>query len=396
LINSSETSAVDPANEISNIDWPDGWFLFEHGVVRGPFSTRETFTQKTSSQDSSSFMVSRKGFGRWYSLNDLASVYKRGDHLGIANLSTVEDVENELFQAIQTLTKLQDRVKDSAQNSLNEIKKMNQQISDSAASLSSPSVNKGPVKARDLSPSNKVNASQVSSSETASAASPKDQAQKSFHLKENSKKTETLRRNGQENLTKKQPKNRNANKGKKNFKLQESRNTARFGKDSNAPETITSQKEAASVGKSVRVSAGKQNREIAYHHMMMAGRLRLGPINNPWTEAFAKFFAGFGFYWGIWIRKTAMATTMHLDGSVIPNSSRLLWLSLIPGYHMVMAHKVARAVLSLEKQNGYKTVSPKKAVWLSIIPPFAIFYLQSALNRHWKLHVENEVKMKSK
>ncbi|MEZ4743633.1 MAG: hypothetical protein R3B45_14505 [Bdellovibrionota bacterium] len=340
---------TDQSFESMPLDWPDGWFIFDQGKVQGPLTTKQVFGDSADKTVPGHSMVSRRGFSRWYSLAELKDVYKKGNHMGIANLATITDVEDELSAAVGKLSKLHSEVRESRKNSLLEIKQIETQLSKNT-NFNSP--------ASSISYESAVGEGVISSNEA---------------------KTETL-------LGKRAAK-------KPNPLIPSSHDDSGTGGLSTATKVSYFQFEGRHRQNVKKIGISRKNKEheLAYHHMILAGRLRLGALNSPWLEAYVKFFGSLGLYWGIWLRRTALATTMHLNGSSIKKSGRIFWLSFIPGYHMIMGRKVAAAVLSLETQNGYRTVSPTLAMFLSIFPPFVIYYLQSALNKHWELHIMKEV-----
>jgi hypothetical protein len=62
---------------------------------------------------------------------------------------------------------------------------------------------------------------------------------------------------------------------------------------------------------------------------------------------------------------------------------------MIPGVHLILAYALARNVMQMEGQNGYRTINPIMVTLAALFPPFYILVIQSALNRHWRLHVYN-------
>lgn len=333
----------------ANIDWPDGWFVFEHGIVNGPFSTQEVFSRKTNEADASSYMVSRKGFGRWYALPDLASIYHQADRIGVSTGTSAKDLEDSLNNELKRLTNLEMGVREQRQVVLSEVERSVSEV----RKASSPGVSKGPVQPKTVKAEPQISASLAPTEPPYSEGTPALEVRKS---------SATLQ----------------------SRKIPSPQAAVLAGGGERVDAVPASKASNASKSK------GEAERELAYNHMVLAGRLRLGSLNNPWLEAYAKFFAALGIYWGIWFRRAVIAVSFHIDGSLIPNSNKIFWLAMIPGYHLLMTRKLAMAVASMERQNGYQTVSPTKAALLAIFPPLAIFYLQSVINAHWKLHVRHE------
>jgi hypothetical protein len=340
-----ENKMHNAAAEFSNIDWPDGWFIFERGVVKGPLTTRETFSRKAKEEDASSLMVSRKGFGSWYALNDLASAYLQADRIGVSHSATVKDIELTLSEEINRLKAVESRISDQRHLALSDLETTVRENS-----VGNLSARKGPVQ-------------------------QKRSLKEPVVLKGQPGQDQDRQDDGVA------------------AGMQNSRATL-DSRRTKSPDEVQNQEASAKMSQQPRPRAKKsrseRDRELAYNHMVLAGRLRLGNLNNPWVEAYAKFFAALGLYWGVWYQRAAVAVSFHIDASLIPNSSRLFWRALIPGYHMVLARKLASGIAVMERQNGYQWTSPTKAMWLSLFPPCAIYYMQSAINRHWKLHVKHE------
>jgi hypothetical protein len=127
---------------------------------------------------------------------------------------------------------------------------------------------------------------------------------------------------------------------------------------------------------------------IDYNHLQLSGRLRLGPLLNPSKEAMLCFIT-FGVSWMPWFQRAEIFVHWHLDAS-FPRFGLGKKLALVfPGLHMVLIYRLAKKILSMESQNHYRATSPAMAFALALFPPFAVVYLQKALNRHWRLHVKH-------
>jgi hypothetical protein len=77
----------------------------------------------------------------------------------------------------------------------------------------------------------------------------------------------------------------------------------------------------------------------------------------------------------------------HLTGSVKAKMSLPLWFCMIPGLHLFVAYSLASAVRQMEMQNGYRSTNTFLATLAAVFPPLYIIMIQSALNKHWRLHV---------
>ena len=122
-------------------------------------------------------------------------------------------------------------------------------------------------------------------------------------------------------------------------------------------------------------------------YLLVASRLRLGQQRSPFVSGFIYTLLTLGGYWGSWMARSSEELTWHLSGSSRVNFVLPMWMSLIPGVHLYFAWMLARLVSEVEIQNGYKTISPAAATILAMVPPFYMLSIQSAMNRHWRLHV---------
>lgn len=123
-------------------------------------------------------------------------------------------------------------------------------------------------------------------------------------------------------------------------------------------------------------------------YFFQKGRLRLGQIRNPWLNGFFGLPASLGILWGVWFKQASQEVAFHAENAT---KSKLppAWLSIIPGVHIYMIYRLAVAVRTMEDQNRYRSISVALATVFALVPPFALAYLQDALNRHWLLHVKH-------
>lgn len=133
-----------------------------------------------------------------------------------------------------------------------------------------------------------------------------------------------------------------------------------------------------------------QRETDSYQHLGFRGKLRLGTLPSPTKLAFIDFPLSLGLIWGAWYQKALLETLIHLDEPQISSILKGCWTIFIPGYHIRHIYRFARFILQMEVQNHYARTSPLLATILAFCPPLAIFYLQSALNHHWLLHVRHE------
>jgi hypothetical protein len=94
-----------------------------------------------------------------------------------------------------------------------------------------------------------------------------------------------------------------------------------------------------------------------------------------------------GFYYTAWILTALREVVWHLDhDTLIHRHVERPWLAWIPGGHMIVTWDVARLIRAMEEEDGYTSTSPKLAVFLALMPPLAVVYLQHAMNDHWLIH----------
>ena len=128
--------------------------------------------------------------------------------------------------------------------------------------------------------------------------------------------------------------------------------------------------------------------ELMQGYFLARGRLRLGKLRNPWVTAFVGLPLSLGVYWPVWYSEVAREAVHHSRNS---NRSPLPpgVLAMVPILHFFMIFKLAKLVSEMESQNRYRSVSPVIAAVFAIFPPFALAYLQDAVNRHWLLHTKH-------
>ena len=130
---------------------------------------------------------------------------------------------------------------------------------------------------------------------------------------------------------------------------------------------------------------------IVQEYYLARGRLRLGQLRSPWATAVGSMPLTLGSYWAFWYASTQREIEFHTQGA-IPAPKWLKTaavMSLIPIVNIWCTYKLAAKVREMEAQNKYRHTSPPLAALMAILPPVALGYLQSALNRHWLLHAKH-------
>ena len=314
--------------------WDGGWYVFEHGQVKGPLSAQDVFGASEASLKNPTLMVSRKGFTQWYPVKDFAAMYHMAsrytDHLGTA----------------------------SSQKSLDHPLKTRHIGPDE---FKTPAVEKNAVAHSIIREAQKdIASTPVITSETMS-----------FGRREKLSETHI----GAQSEITRQTTNRLSRTAKKRL-LDEERRQRKF---------------AAKQAKAARKAAKSQSLipQVSFEQLYLetASRLRLGKIVSPFLASCFYMPFSFGGYWWAWFTRVSEEVSWHLNGSSRMNFILPVWMCLVPGAHLILAYLVARMVMQIERQNGYQTIDPGLATLLAVFPPFYIAHIQSALNRHWRLHV---------
>jgi len=327
--NSTQNNGTGP-NEQQLGSWENGWYVFENGQVLGPFNAKEAFSSQVSASTGEARMVSRKGFTQWYPVRDFAEIYSMigqyADHLNQATLSS-----NQIVNDLEPRARLigpQAAPVTSALQGLNAFQNPNSSTRESTGNQNSSGdflIN---------------NASNQSNSEFAP----------------------------QPSLTKAQ--------------LKQLRNAER-----------QQQKFAERQMQAARAAAKSQNlldpAIFAQAYLQLQSRLRLGRVTSPTLGALVYTPLTLGGYWWDWFARVSEEVNWHVNGTTRLNSMLPTWMCMIPGVHLILAYALARNVTQMEVQNGYRTIRPIVVTMAALFPPFYILVIQSALNRHWRLHVYN-------
>ena len=129
----------------------------------------------------------------------------------------------------------------------------------------------------------------------------------------------------------------------------------------------------------------KKSEMLKSNYYLLKGRLRLGNLEHPLRAAFL-----WGLIWHKWAVSRKNELEWHVHGCC-SNKTILFRLSWIPLLHLFAGWQIAKLISSAEQQNGYQLIKQKVAMFLWIIPPLGILYMQKYINYHWDLHVLNIV-----
>jgi hypothetical protein len=334
---SERLSVSDPANP-----WVSGWYVFEDGNVVGPLEAHEVFSRPEKTDSGHARMISRKGFTQWYPLQDFAAIHamagRYSDYLTQSKSDTSQFAASK--GAPQVIAKQIPTQLDHKQV---------------AANLS----------AKD---------SLIQDFETIGLAQREILAARTNDYFEVTKDAQAA-----ESESQPRAKKLKANDRKRDL------NDDRSGKKSSGRQA----KQSATIATNKSVPGPTISLDQQY--LKVASRLRLGRPESVAMQALVYFPLSLGVYWWAWLTKVSEEVSWHLNGASRMNLILPLWMSMIPGVHMILAFFVARMVSQMERQNGYRSINPWIAACVALCPPFYIVMIQSALNKHWRLHVQHSL-----
>ncbi len=130
---------------------------------------------------------------------------------------------------------------------------------------------------------------------------------------------------------------------------------------------------------------------VEQEYYLARSRLSLGHLRNPWAVAGGSWLLSLGLYWGFWFVSVYREIERHTQNAVpVPKWLKLTALvSTLPLLNAWPTYRLACQIREMERQNKYTYMNPQLALFASLLPPVAMFYLQSGLNRHWTLHAKH-------
>ncbi len=353
LDNHDDNASVLNANKSS---WEHGWYVFENGQVVGPLNVQDALGKTSANDGSSARMVSRKGFTQWYPVQDFAEIYAMigsySEQLNSAN-DQASRTKNRFEPHSKTISVAVDAV--SNENS-------NQSPSDLELFLEN-TVAEAETRVQaaqtEISGANNMDSNSIGNPDDVSTA-----------LAEHA--------GLQHSLT----------IPRADVNVSEAAgdiNEPALGDDPRTRKELRRQIQAAQ-------SASRSQKLMdpalfAQHYFTVRGRLRLGRVFSPVMGALVYTPLTLGGYWWDWFARSSEEVSWHVNGSSKVNFVLPIWCCMIPGVHLVLAYLLANMVSKMEMENGYRGVKPVLATMLAIFPPFYMLMIQSALNRHWRLHV---------
>lgn len=308
--------------------WEHGWYVFEDGQVLGPLNADEALGSEKSKASGHDRMVSRKGFTQWYPVKDFAEIYAMiGAYAKRVDTTTPPPV---------------------------------------------------PVNAAAYQPKSKVIAQNLENSQK---ISKQDIANGRFDLEQQIlKSAENLESNANNATT-------------PSVEMAENNSAEQLHSADSSPVLIDKRAIKAARRAMKRANAAGRNQSMmapalfANRYLEVQGKLRLGRIFSPTIGAFVYTPLTLGGYWWAWFTQASEDVSWHVNGPGKWRYALPMWFCMVPGLHLIVAYLLARAVSSMERQNGYRNVSPLLTTVLALLPPLYMLRIQGALNRHWRLHV---------
>lgn len=331
---------------MANDIWPDGWYVSDGEDVKGPFEADKVFNLIGNRQDlgrDENLIVSRRGFKKWYRLGDLEKLFIDNDYCdNDLEESLKEDLLEELYQVEAILTSVKEQSTKNVQQKIGDIPQKDEGTNAEERGLRYPTRQKVVPDKRSL---------QAITSKLA-----KKIAQDTPDLQDKKLASDTM-------LQKKE-----------------------IWKHSEQALT------AANMVKNYRPS---EENSIAYYHMTLRGRLRLGDLKTPSGEMVVSLLT-FGLISPFFIRRVAKEISWHVDKNIASKELKpfATVLMIVPILNIFYFSKLCQEIIKMEKQNSYRSTSVTLGSLLAITPPLACFYVQSKLNKHWRLHVSNVLKNK--
>ncbi|MEI6833587.1 MAG: hypothetical protein WCL28_06295 [bacterium] len=322
--------------------WGHGWYVYEDGQVSGPLNAKDALGSEKSANGQTVRMVSRKGFTQWYPVRDFAEIYSM----------------------IEAYSKRLDEKPASPKPATTEFtpksKIINTNVGEglslnSGVSVQSESLGRSEALKNHGSPSSNILETMGSATQTPGEIGT-------------ATRSPTIPRNAA------------------------TESNAAVSPPAGLPHDDKKLKKL--LRRQVRqAQAAARNQKLmdpklfAERYFGLQSRLRLGRVFSPTLGALIYTPLTLGGYWWDWFVRACDEVGWHLTGSVKAKMSLPLWFCMIPGLHLFVAYSLAMAVRQMEMQNGYRSTNTFLATLAAVFPPLYMIMIQSALNKHWRLHV---------
>ena len=379
----SASLTVEPRNI-----WPDGWFVSNGRMVKGPYAAADVFgvscqvkLSKILAVSPERLLISRKGFKKWYAHEDLSKLYLEGgmsvagSELGVNSDSVEASIKSELLGELEEMENLLKAVK--GENG----PKLSDPLS---GEQSGKIVMKKTLGPSALGPTQVATPAHIEKDrfETLMGAHNKntDASDKAFDAvsavaKAVASSTEDLQ-------------------DKKIIRDGLKHSISAADTSDISQEANVRRDDAALASEELRKFTPSKENAFAYHHMVLRGKLRLGDIKTASSELIAGFLS-LGLNSGFFISRAFGESMWHMNPAANHKTSKLVvMLSMIPIINLIFYKRLAEKIQQMELQNNYHATSVPAATLLGLCPPIANAYLQAKLNKHWKLHALNVMQKK--
>ncbi len=127
--------------------------------------------------------------------------------------------------------------------------------------------------------------------------------------------------------------------------------------------------------------------EIQKNHLLLKTRLRLGRIQSPIRVSLIDPVLSLFLSPMFWFEKTYQDAHWHVQNNHDFRKQPYAWLVFLPGLNILAFYKLTKLIQTMENQHGLRKTKLSKSLLLASFPPFAMFYLQRQLNKHWIGHI---------
>lgn len=337
--------------------WPGGWYVYENGKVDGPFTAADAFGLEADAQDGSPRLVSRKGFTQWYALRDLSEIFRTTERLGKS--AAAHGLISEA-QLAQLMPGGQPTAKSEAPSTPPKVRPKQVSLKAEVAPHQTSAVTSAQSEAAAFSkpwastPGTESAFVAKSTAPTPSTSASPPVSERALGASSSGRFADTARR------AKVPP-------------LSEQRRTLK-------PNQLKTP--------APRAQVARERQALMQEYFLARGRLRLGKLRNPVLTAFLGLPLSLGLLWAAWFHDVSREVAFHENGQTRSTLPPAIF-ALVPVLHIWMIFKLAKMIAYMESQNKYRATSPAMAAFLAVIPPFALAYLQNALNKHWMLHAKH-------
>lgn len=412
-------SGTDFPTSMANLQlWPGGWYIFENGAIEGPYEAHEAFALDGETAEGNIRYVSRKGFSQWYPLHDFSQIFRMSEELGRQYTEILAE-ETDRANSAHAETSRPGASEPAPSSQKNHpapqvtgetpVERKREEQNRPGTEPTQPGTEPAQVEPEAREPRETPATSGTVETQPAPSTPAARPSSREGEMSRQLGRVKTARSKVQNKSVSPSTQSHKTKTAKKapavppvtgEAKRPEPRDKASLtpmdksyaaaGDEGVFPKTQTS-----SEGISSRVESGfsstsqtPSRQTLIREYFLLRGRLRLGKIRNPWMTSFVGLPLTLGGYWVTWFGELAREVVWHCQSDDEVSLPHPVW-SAFPLLHIFMIYRLAQVVEGMETQNHYRKVSPSLAACLAVFPPFAMAYLQSAVNQHWLLHVKH-------